>query len=393
MRVFFYTSHTLYLKVLIPLVIELLKREGVSVFFYKNYPHFYSYSPARFSKNPEKNKCINLSALDYVAHLIDYKKEWNLVKHLIRFTFLKRIAKYDVIVGTIKDLDALIQFKKRGAKKVYVVGYQHMPVLLSLGTQLKLKNKFHDAENIFIKDNEFSKTHDFRRYIRHQEVADFKFVNFSYLDTVSKKRLAMSKDCQSLFTNPYVLIFHPGGYRRIITMPGEDKKSCYRKQEEFIKRVCQPILEAGFIPVIKTHPLYARYHSKEDLHIILKGLVEVSPLLRQVIVTDESYWHYAFQSRLMLSFGSSGVYELYAAGLKNVLICAFLGESRAVKFQMFKNVYIDTYEEYLSLFKDKSNFSKKFDNMTSLVQDIYRAYSSLNNGFSTQFIAQEILQA
>ena len=384
MKAFFYASHTLYLKVLIPLVIDLAKKENIDLYFYKNYPHFYTYSPARFSKNPEKNQCINLSALNYVAHLIDRGEEWNEVQDLVHFSFLKRVKKYDVIVGTTKDLNMLIKFKKKGAKKVYVVGYQHMPVLLSLNSHLKLKNKFQEAEDVFIKDNKFSRAHDFYKYIRHKEVWDFKFVNFPYLDTVHKME-------RKNLDNPCVLIFHPGGYRHIITTPGENKKSCYEKQRAFIKKVCQPILEAQWIPVIKTHPLYARYHSKKDLEIILKDLIRENTLFQKIIVTDESYWDFAFQSRFMLTFGSSGVYELYAAGLKNVLICSFLGESRAVKFQMFKDVYIDTYEEYLSLFNNKSILEMRFNGSGGLVQDIYRAYSSLNNGRATQSVVQEIL--
>jgi hypothetical protein len=186
MNVFFYATHTLYLKVLIPLMIALSKK-GARVSLYKTVPQIFGYSPHRYSRRPIHNTCVNLSACRFVASVIGYAEEFGEMESNLKFTFWKNAGIPDAIIGSIKDLDALLAFKRAGAKQVYVLGYQHMPVLLSLNAPLKYKRDHLLCEKVFLGENGFSRQHSFPKYICREDVHDHTFCNFLYLDKVFER--------------------------------------------------------------------------------------------------------------------------------------------------------------------------------------------------------------
>jgi hypothetical protein len=179
----------------------------------------------------------------------------------------------------------------------------------------------------------------------------------------------------------------------VITEQGEGRTACYQKQKAFLRAVCEPVLRSGGVPVVKVHPLYARYHGAEDLRSILEGLAGEDDAYQSVVVTEEPYWTYAFTGKAVVTFGSSGVYELYAAGIRRVLVCNFLGKQRASEFSFFEPVFIRSEEEYRSLFGDDEALEKRFARFTGLHGRVYEAYASLNTGQATASVLSEIIRS
>ena len=383
MKIFFYGSHTLYYKSLLPLIIRLAAHPDMTVIVHQTHPNFYIYTPFKYSKNPTKNTCINVHSLRYVSSILEMQSEFESIKSKIFFSFLKSKAKCsDVVIGTVKDLPWLLKMKKKvGYQKILAMPYQHIPFLLSLTGSFKLLKSNKTHEGSLIESNGFFRRHNFKQIFNLPEVEDAMLVGFPHLDRYNGKPHFNNNSCEK----KYVLIFHPGGYRGILTNPGDSRQVCYEKQSEFLERICKPIVDVGLIPVIKTHPLFARYHSKEDLDKILSQLIKKKSLYNQVEVIDSSYWPYAFQSKIILTFGSSSIYELYSAGLYNVYICSFFGASRASKFSMFENIIIRSYDEYKKVFSSKTHSENR------LLESIQNIYFSLHQKPIVSSLVQEIM--
>jgi hypothetical protein len=384
-KILFYASHTLYYKVLIPVIIELVKK-GHQVSVLSNRPNFYKYTPKKYSHRPTSNNCINKHSIRYSASLINYLDEFKQIEKKIKYVFFNKIEKYDIIIGVIKDFEKVKNIKKNGVKKIYIVGYQHMPFLLSLNKKISDKNVNILNKKLFLEDNQFSRLHRSKELVLDKEVAGYIFVNFTYLDKIYQtlKNITQVK-------KKYVLIFHPGGYRDVITKYGENKKNSYKKQKEFIKILCKPVFDKGLIPVLKVHPLFAKYHSFKDLNIIKNDLVKEDKNYEKFIITEDIYWDYAIKSKFILTLGSSSLYELYAAGINNVVVINFFGEKRSSLFKMFDNIIINSIDEYITLIKSNKDFDEIFKNGKKAFEIYYKAYSSLNTGNSVKTIINNIL--
>ncbi len=371
---YFISTHTLYFKVLIPLIINLIKR-GEEVIIENGLKDLIPYSPDRFSKKPTQSNQINLSSLSYVAEIIDLKSEFDLVKHKIKFKLFIFPQENDLLFCTTKNINLVRKYKNK-VKDIIVLGYQHMPVVLKFKGHVSKSLKNKRVDEVFINNNHFSGRHKFTKVILDKDINDYGYVNFLNLDriyNISAEKL--EKDS--------VLIFHPGGYRNLITPPGASKEKSYVAQLEFIKKFCFPVVESGQIAIIKTHPLFAKYHSKVDLISILDELIIEDERYKNVIVTDESFWKYAKSSYLVVSFGSSSLYELFSAKIPNLVVSSFYNDERSDKFTMFESIFIKDYEEYLHLVKNKK--SKDLDDLTSKV---YQAYSSLHDGKAVHHIVE-----
>ena len=175
----------------------------------------------------------------------------------------------------------------------------------------------------------------------------------------------------------------------MLTRQGEGKQACFLRQKEFLKNICFPLLEEGYMPVIKAHPLPARFHTFADLKYIVDKLSKEHKLAGKIHVINEAFWPYAQKSRGILCFGSSGIYELYSAGFSNVVICGWLGDSRSKKFSMFDSVFARSERDVLEMLKE-GDFENRIHG--GLLGDIFCAYSRLHNNSNAEKAASLIIK-
>ncbi len=374
MKIYFYLSHTLYAKVLIPLMVRLADK-GHSIYVSKNRFDFLRYDPRTCGGANIPNRFVNKNSFDYVSGIANSSCEWKRVRDSINFTFSLNPGRYDIIIGTTKDLCILESLHRRyPEKRIYAVGYQHMPFIISLKDDLTHKNLPEVCTDIFLKPNPFSARHRFPEYIAGHKVS---FRGFPYLESIcsgyNTRFPAGKAGCKR-----YVLIFHPGGYRNVITKRGEGKKRSYSRQREFLDSICRPVLREGLIPVIKVHPLAARHHFKEDILTILKSLSEDKSDFSKVIVEEDDYYKYVYESDTVVTFGSSSLYELFSIGMRNIIICAFFGDERAKRFSCMKEISIDSKMEYDNFWKrEREHYFANIYRGNTLLSRIFLSYSTL----------------
>jgi len=385
--ILFIHNHTLYSKVTIPVILSCVEN-GWNVTIHVNrltlFGVSYGFSKRVIKKNPTGVKVINPKSLEFVADLIGLGDEWRAVKDRINFSIISQIfpSKFDVVVGTTKNLKRLSSIAQVHTS-VFALGYQHFPVLLKVGADDKEDSCKYERNSVFLTKNSFANRHSFPDIVKgHQVVLN----SFTFLDVVHRRRTdVVSKE-------KTILIFHPGGYRDVISSFGDSKEVCYASQMNFLKRLCMPLISMGLKPVIKIHPLRARYHDWEDLVILIDEFERGNKLEKGsigLIGPEDWFWNLAFNSTLVLTFGSSSIYELWSAGVKNVFVCNFEGVSRSQKFDIFDSIFIDSYEDYLDLLKNPNAWNPVFDQTT---EQIYNAYNDLFLGSSVDNALSFILQ-
>lgn len=379
-RVIFFHSQTLYAKVTIPLALELVK-QGFQVYYLKNRPDFFSFSLKNIINNPTSVNFVNRNSLRYVAQQINYLEEFDRWSGHLNTTFSRNFGRYDLVISTTKNLPELKKINQRFGTPSVALGYQHLPLLVWIGK--KFKSQKNDRKNsIFFEENAFTRYHGFTELF--DESSGIIHNNFTYLDKVymySKIKGVSAGDNS-------VLIFHPGGYRRVLTEQGVSHKVSCEQQRDFIIRVCLPLLESGLSPVIKVHPLHARYHGLNDLRVIAADVEQAYGLKSNTIgITDEWFWNQAFKSTFILTLGSTSIFELWAAGIKKVYVGNFFGQTRSKRFSHFPDIYLDTYKEYTDFIQSRRFENPVFDEFTSKV---ISAYARLFNGNATSRAANLI---
>jgi hypothetical protein len=384
--ILFIQSQTLYAKATIPVAIECVKN-GLPVTFQVNRPVFLGYSFG-FSDNYIKNNptsvgIINPHSLQYVADVIGLGEEWRAIKKKINFSFTGIFfpKRFLVVVGTTKNMDVLNKISNKGVN-TFALGYQHLPVFLKVNKK-KFKKQETDSQSVFFSDNEFSNDHKFENIVKNHEVT---LSGFTYLDNIFKQS-ADASACDK------VLIFHPGGYRGVVSSPGDSKDTCYRKQKDFLNKLCVPLISKGLKPVVKIHPLRALYHDFDDL-IELSKIVENENNLPnnsiQILGPKEWVWSIAFNSCFVITFGSSAVYELWSLGIKNVYVCGFISAVRSQRFNYFDSVFIDSIDKYNSLINNPEiNRCPSFDEITN---SVFSAYNDVSCNNSVELVTNEILK-
>ncbi len=384
MKIYFYLTHTLYAKALIPLVIK-LGEKGCDVFVSRNKFDFLKYSPRLYGATPVSNRFVNKNSFDFVAGISGYSDEWHKVREKINFTYNPGMC--DVIIGTTKNLDRLETLQKKHPRTdVYAIGYQHMPFIMSLKGSFKKKNLPPLCVDIFTKSNPFSDIHNFPRYISNH---DFSFRGFPYLEKPYRDYSGQMP--KSTKEKKYVLIFHPGGYRDVVTRRGDSKRVSYQKQKEFLKLICAPVLKKGLIPVIKVHPLAARYHFKEDILAIVNTLKLSDKRFRDIVIEDKDYYKYAFESDCIVTFGSSGIYELFSLGLRNIIICSFLGKTRTEKFPFAKGIFIEKAEDYNNFWeREREDYFSRAYGENPFLNNVRESYSRLIEKDISEKILEDI---
>lgn len=342
-KILFFGSNLLYFRSLIPIICS-LKNKDCEIYVYSNNINFFSKIFFRFLKKnyPTKVNIVTLYTLEWISKLIDYDLQFNKIKHKIKFynkfSFGKK--KFDKLICTIKDLNEIKLYRNFSFTKSYALGYQHLPVFVDL-------NKKKNNNTFSLKLKKFEKIHRFKKILKNY---DYKICKFTWLNKVKfQERKNLNK----------VLIFHPGGYRNVLTSMNEDYANSMIAQENFVKKLCLPLLKYNYIPVIKIHPLHAKYHGEDDCKTILRKLGLSSKI--DLIGPDKNYYKLLNQVKFAITLGSSSSYELWSIGFKNIFYCNMFGSSRVKKFNLFQKEIFYNELDYLKIIQ-----SKKISNFLSL---------------------------
>lgn len=389
-RVLFIHTQTLYSKVTIPLALY-FARSGYGVSYAVNRPTFlgrsFGFSDRYIRNKPTSVAVINPEALQFAARLIGYEEQWQAHSGQIDYVWRKKFKQFDAVIGTTKNLDWLREIKSRYGIPTFAIGYQHIPFVAQIDHQFDSYEGTSEKESIFLTDNAFANAHNFRQILRS---CGLRLCTFTFLDKVYQNYQAQKplREEEARF----VLIFHPGGYRRVLTEASDSKAACYAKQKRFLEQLCLPLVQAGLKPVVKIHPLRAKFHDLNDVKTILRGIERENNLDEQsmLCIGPESwYWQYAFRSSFILTFGSSSIYELWSAGLSNVFVCDFVGRARSQKFRFFDSIFIPSYDAYLEFVTNEGVRDQQFDGLTS---QVFEGYRGLFNGQAAQTAYQLISQ-
>jgi hypothetical protein len=342
----------------------------------------FGFSDDRIKKSPTTVNIFNPDSYTFVAELIGLSQDWTSVRQQIQFSWfpLTGIKTYDAVIGTQKDIGKLSEIAVRGIP-TFALGYQHLPVIATLNVPTVFKNNHLDTQSIFFSNNPFAEQHKFSDILKNCNV---QLNSFTYLDVVylRKPKLVQQKN--------QVLIFYPGGYRGMITEPGQDKSTCYKIQKGFLERICLPLLRRSITPVLKVHPLRARHHDVVDLQILCNQIEHENHFNEnsiRIMNPLEWVWETVSESIFVLNFGSTGIYEFWTAGITNVYICGFEGKSRSRKYEIFDCCVLKTYKEYERLLEYSGAKSPDFDDLTN---SVVGAYQELFDGKATNKAIQHI---
>jgi len=375
----------MYARTTIPVALACVQK-GWDVTFQVNRPvvfgRSFGFSDNTIKKSPTNVNILNPDSYNWIAELIGIYQDWLSIHEQVHFSWspLTQNKRFDAIIGTQKDIGILSQIAVQGIP-TFALGYQHLPIIASLNSSSTTGNHNLDLQSIFFSDNPFSAEHKFADIVKNCKV---QLNSFTYLDIVYSRK---SKHSQQ---KNQVLIFCPGGYRGIISEPGQDKITCHKAQKALLERICLPLLNRNITPILKVHPLRARYHDVEDLRTLSDQIERENNLTENSIRIMQPLswvWETVSESIFVLSFGGSGIYELWSAGVRNVYICGFEGTSRSRKFDIFDCCVLNSYREYENLLETSAAKIPNFDNLTDRV---INAYQNLFDGNATSRVIEEI---
>jgi hypothetical protein len=376
LRVLFQNRHTLHAKVSIPLAVWLADR-GHDVSFVRQGHGFNRFSARYVRRHPTSVRIVDRRSLAFVARLSGYGGDWERVTGSITFTSRPRYHEYDAIIGTTKELPELRAVRARYGVRVFALGYQHMPFVVSVGEPFRRATGRRPSP--LLEENPFTERHAFAEIL---EDCDAEPNGFTYLDRVP----AGHDDRPGMG-----LVFHPGGYRGVVSDPGDSRSLCHRKQVGLLERACLPLLEVGLFPVVKVHPLRARFHDEPDVKAVAEEVERRHGLASEsigVLGPESSAWPVAQRSAVILNYGSSSLYELWSAGIRTAIVCNFEGRSRSEKFDLFPAIFFDRHTRYVDWLRAGDFRRLELD---PLAERVFTAYRSLHDGHATERAAHLVL--
>ena len=127
-----------------------------------------------------------------------------------------------------------------------------------------------------------------------------------------------------------VLLLHPGGYRNVITAPGEDKQRCLAAQRALYARILAALPPDAEM-VLKIHPLAARYHDAEAN----------APLAEAMGFRIAEGWlgDVLFDCDVVLSLGSSSLFEIAGLGIAHWVL-PFFSDTRTRYYSEFASMFL-----------------------------------------------------
>jgi hypothetical protein len=378
MRVLFTHAQTLYLKVAIPVAIRLMQ-QGHEVAFERRGRPWQRFSDRYVRAHATTMGLIDRRALRFVAELIGYGSEWAAAEDRVALV-RKADASFDTYVGTTKDLGRLRELSRLTGVKAYALGYQHMPYVVEVGA--KSEPVAGGPGSFFLRRNPFTQAHRFLEILNGDRAVPN---SFTYLDRVLERRPKVVERSNR------VLIFHPGGYRNVVTSPGDPRELCIRKQVAFFERACLPILRHGLIPVIKVHPLRARHHDYDEVVEVSRQIERangIEPGTIRCIGPRGWFWDEAFRAAFVVNYGSSSIYELWSVGVHSAVVCGFEGRARSEKFSLLEGIVIHEHADYRE-FIARERFRRP--QRGELAEEVARAYEQLCDGRATELATRSIV--
>lgn len=369
MRVLLAHGHTLYAKVTIPLALRLLA-DGHEVIVHRRRDRLRGFSGDYVRSRPTHVQVVDRASLRFTARLIGYRDEWAAAEDRAEVRRVGRRERFDAVVGTTKDLDPLRAIAARDGVPVFALGYQHMPYVVTVGGGGPPR-----GDSLFLRHHPFTDAHRFLEIIGDDAAVPNAF---TFLDRVMERRPAEPPE------RDRVLIFHPGGWRNVVTAPGEGARVSREKQLAFFERACRPLLEAGLTPVVKVHPLRARHHDLEEVAAVVE---RIGGDAIRVLGPEDWFWEDAFRSAFVVNYGSSSNYELWSAGIRTALVCNFEGAARSGKFSLFESLFIDTHEDYEAFVREERWRGLELD---PLAAEVAAAYERLCDGRAAERAAEVV---
>lgn len=361
-QIYIKASQTLYLKTLLPIILnykiqnKFFILSNIKSFFYR----FYDISNF-IKKNPTKFNLFNKNSLFFVTKIIDV--DYSIFENSIKLKFLyffKIIKKNSILICTTKDL-AYAKKNRKKFKKIIIVGYQHMPFIGTYNFSKIYEDKFGLQSNTFFNQNNFYDV------LKNINLNKCKFLNLLY-----------ENDKYIPSSNKKILVFHPGGYRGVITNNNDNKKVSYEKQNKFFENLLIPLLNEDYSLYIKVHPLAAQFHEYHDIKNIINSNPRISLFENKITILDRfhDYRNIAINSDFNLTFGSSAIYELWSIGAFNSYICTYLNDDRSHKFKIFKDINIDNINHLKKL--KKINLNNISRDLSNLINFYYKDYEIKN---------------
>jgi hypothetical protein len=366
-RILVHHTHTLYAKATLPVVIELAER-GHDVVVARRRDRWRSFSEDYVRLHPTTVKAVDDEALRFASRITGLAQEWQGVQH--RVAVERPRGRFDVVLGTTKDIYPLRALAARHGARAIALGYQHMPFLLAVAGELQAERR----PSALLERNAFTEAHRFTEILNG---IDHAATGFTFLDAVhGRSRHVRPAD--------EVLILHSGGWRGIETLPREPRDAAYAKQEALLERACLPALEAGLRPIVKVHPLRARDHDAPDVERIARRL-ELRHGLADgsigVLGPEDWAWDRLLGAALVVGYGSSSLYELWSAGIRSAVVCDFEGTARSEKFRLFPSIVLESHVQYVSLMSTGGYRTLELDPLAELIS---HAYAELGDGGATE---------
>lgn len=347
-RILFFNSQTLHAKATLPVALALADL-GREVVFQVNRPTLWGrswgFDDDYIRDHPTNVQIISPQSLALVAKLIGLEKDWARLSGRFRYVRRPKPGGWAAVAATTKNIDQLRTIKAESGVPCFAVGYEHLPLLLKIDQPFR-RNDETGRETVFTTDNLFSRERSLGDILAGHGL---RLTGFTHLDAVHRY-LQTNRPA----AGESVLVFHPGGRRGVVSRPEDSPTQCLASQKAWLDRICRPLVETGFQPLIKVHPLRARYHDLADLQPLareLEGEHSWPAGAIGFVGPDDWYWPWALTSRALLNHGSSSIYEVWAAGLGNLYICNFEGRARSGRFGFFEDIFIDGHQDYLARIK------------------------------------------
>lgn len=364
MRVLALHTQTLYARATIPVLVELAAR-GHDVVVERQRHGLNSFGDRYVRSHPTDVKIVDRDSLRYVARLAGYGDDWARVEE--RIALARPRGRFDLVLGTTKDLERLREVAVRTDARALAVGYQHMPFLVAPAGETPLAAR----RSALLEENPFTAEHAFLDILRPYAAAA---AGFTFMDRVREAPVEPRDE---------LVLLHSGGWRGIETEAGEPRAAALGKQAAVLERALLPALEAGLRPVVKIHPLRARDHDGADVEELARGLEArhgVAEGTIDVLGPDEWAWSRILGAALVAGYGSSSLYELWSAGLRNAVVLDFEGTARSRRFRLFPSIVLGSHVEYVSLVTEGRFRTLELD---PLADTIARAYAELFDGRAT----------
>ena len=355
-RTLFYPSHLLHWRSLIPVACELVSR-GHAITVQTTHAEWRGMPTFQMHWTPTRVTGVNKTSLAWLAGRMGYQQEWVKAQGCIEYRRHLAPKEDECVVSTTKDMDFLKLFKQEFPEKnAMAIGYQHVPVCLSMGRLAERRRYPDEMSPPFLIGHPFERLHRFAEVYAGNTAYP---CGFPHLDKVQISHSTKQNA---------VLIQHPGGHRGI-------------SGHGWLVETGRVLASAGYRMFICPHFLPGFGYGADAIG---RALVRASIPSWQIV---KHWWDVAGQCDLILTTGSSAAYEMWAVGLTNIFILGYLGGTRHEKFQMFSDLLVESPEALGKLLRGLPGSAQATE---ALTREVMEAYRSVHNGRGAKTAADVI---